>query len=94
VRFSPKSSVSKTGRISTSEGGPPEGLGILFTHSIASSSERTCQIQKPATSSFVSVKGPSITARLSPSNLTLAPFELGWSPSPASMTPALTNSSL
>src|SRR5207247_11303488 len=48
----------------------------------------------PATSSFVSVKGPSITVRFPPENLTREPFELGCSPSPASITPALTSSSL
>ena len=47
----------------------------------------TCQIQNPAISSFVSAKGPSMTVRLVPENLTRAPFELGWSPSPASITP-------
>src|SRR5206468_11797836 len=52
------------------------------------------QSQKPATSSFVSANGPSITVRSSPSNLTRAPFELGCSPSPASITPALVSSSL
>jgi len=31
---------------------------------------------------------------LLPENLTRAPLELGWSPSPASITPAFTNSSL
>ena len=61
---------------------------------MASSLDFTCQIQKPATSSFVSANGPSMTVRLSPSNLTRAPFELGCSPSPASITPALTSSSL
>src|SRR5262249_54235187 len=50
--------------------------------------------QKPAISSFVSAKGPSMTVRLAPENLTRAPFELGWSPSPASITPAFTSSSL
>jgi hypothetical protein len=32
--------------------------------------------QKPAISSFVSVKGPSVTVRFSPENLTRAPVEL------------------
>src|SRR6185295_2700317 len=54
----------------------------------------TCQIQKPAISSFVSANGPSTTVLLSPENRTRAPFELGWSPSPASMMPAFTSSSL
>src|SRR3954470_8540706 len=50
--------------------------------------------QNPATSSFVSGNGPSTTVRLDPENLTRDPLELGCSPSPASMTPALTSSSL
>ena len=70
------------------------GLGQRLTHSIASSFDFTCQSQKPAISSFVSAKGPSITVRFPPENLTRAPFELGWSPSPASITPAFTSSSL
>src|SRR5437870_6061837 len=70
------------------------GLGQRLTHSIASFFDFTCQSQKPAISSFVSAKGPSITVRLLPENLTRAPFELGWSPSPASSTPAFTSSSL
>src|SRR6478672_513595 len=70
------------------------GLGQRLTHSIASSFERHCQIQKPAMSSFVSLKGPSTTERLSPKKRTRAPFELGCRPSPASMIPAFTNSSL
>ena len=45
-------------------------------------------------SSLVSVNGPSITVRCCPENLTRLPFELGCSPSPASITPAFTNSSL
>src|SRR5262249_35469392 len=48
----------------------------------------------PATRSSVSGNGPSVTVRFAPSNLTRAPLELGWRPSPASMTPALTSSSL
>src|SRR6185437_11972590 len=51
-------------------------------------------IQKPAISSFDSANGPSTTFRLPPENLMRAPFELGCSPSPASITPALTSSSL
>src|SRR5687767_12633182 len=50
--------------------------------------------QKPAISSLVSENGPSITVRLLPENLTRAPFELGWRPSPASITPAFASSSL
>ena len=44
---------------------------------MASSLDFTCQSQKPATSSFDSAKGPSMTVRLAPSNRTRAPFELG-----------------
>ncbi|MNT32969.1 hypothetical protein D3C72_1688770 [compost metagenome] len=54
----------------------------------------TCQIQKPATSSLVSVKGPSMTRRLAPSKATRLPLDEGCRPSPASMMPALTSSSL
>ncbi len=56
--------------------------------------EFTCQIQKPAISSFVSANGPSITVRVWPANRTRLPFELGCSPSAASSTPAFTSSSL
>jgi predicted dithiol-disulfide oxidoreductase (DUF899 family) len=56
--------------------------------------EEFFQSQKPATTSFVSANGPSITVRFLPSNLTRAPLELGCSPSPASITPALVSSSL
>ena len=44
----------------------------------------TCQIWKPAMSSLASVKGPSMTVRDLPENLTRAPLELGWRPSEAS----------
>ena len=67
---------------------------MRLTHSIASSFDFTSHIQKPAISSFVSANGPSITVGFPPENLTRAPFELGWSPSPASMMPAFTSSSL
>ena len=70
------------------------GFGQRLTHSIASSFDFTCHSQKPAISSFVSANGPSITVRFVPENLTRAPFELGCSPSPASITPAFTSSSL
>jgi hypothetical protein len=43
-------------------------------------------------SSFVSANGPSMTVRSLPENLTRLPLELGWRPSPASMTPAFTSS--
>ena len=45
-------------------------------------------------SSFVSVKGPSITSCFFHENLTRAALEVGCRPSPANITPALTNSSL
>src|SRR3984893_14743545 len=70
------------------------GLGQRLTHSIASGNDAHFHSQKPATSSFVSVNGPSITVRFSPAKLTRAPFELACSPSPASSTPALIRSSL
>src|SRR5579872_91856 len=44
VKLSPKSAASKTGRISTSLSSQC-GLGQRFSHSTASSMERTCQIQ-------------------------------------------------
>src|SRR5712691_13202292 len=90
VSASPKSSASNIWRISTSV----SSNGARLSHSIASSFDFTCHSQKPATSSFASVKGPSITVRFVPENLTRAPFELGWSPSAASSTPAFASSSL
>src|SRR5262245_24551072 len=93
VNSAPKSSASNIWRISTSVSSL-WGLGQRLTHSIASSLDFTCHSQKPAISSLVSAKGPSITLRLLPENLTRAPLELGWSPSPASITPAFTSSSL
>src|SRR5262245_15977295 len=54
----------------------------------------TCQIQKPAISSLVSAKGPSITRGGLLVNCTRLPLEEGCRPSPASMMPALTSSSL
>src|SRR4030088_1158673 len=50
--------------------------------------------QKPATRSLVPLKGPLVTVRSLPQYLMRAPFELGCRPSPASMTPAFTISSL
>src|SRR5580658_4245259 len=88
-----KSSISKTWRISISES-TLWGLGQRLTHSMASSRDLTCQSQKPAMSSFASVKGPSMTVRDLPENLTRAPLELGWRPSMASTTPALMSSLL
>ena len=93
VSSAPKSSASNTCRISISDS-PGKGLGQRLTQSIASSFDFTCHNQKPAISSLVSVNGPSITVRFAPENLTRAPFELGWSPSPASIMPAFTSSSL
>src|SRR6187431_955149 len=63
-------------------------------HSTASSIDLTCQIQKPATSSLVSLNGPSTNERPAPLNTIRLPLELGCSPSPASITPAFTSSSL
>src|SRR5687767_7065433 len=51
-------------------------------------------IEKPATSSFVSANGPSMTVRLSPLNFTRAPFEVGASPSAARRIPAFASSAL
>ena len=48
----PKSSVSKIWRISISAS-PCNGLGQRLTHSMASSFDLTCRIQKPAISSLV-----------------------------------------
>ena len=45
-------------------------------------------------SSLASVNGPSMTVLSPPSKRTRAPLEVGCRPSPASMTPALTSSSL
>src|SRR5438105_4292171 len=53
VNSAPKSSVSKTCRISISAS-PSMGFGQRLTHSMASSFELTFQIQKPAISSLVS----------------------------------------
>src|SRR6202042_1539041 len=60
----------------------------------ASSIDFTCQIQYPATSSFDSANGPSTTVRCEPENLTRLAFDVGVRPSPASITPAFTRSSL
>src|SRR6266550_433908 len=90
VNSAPKSSVSKNCRISTS----PSWNGMRFAHSRASALFFTCQIQKPATSSLASVNGPSRTVRLLPVYAIRAPFDDGVKPSPASMMPALTSSSL
>src|SRR5437870_2114812 len=55
-------------------------------------SRTTCA--RPAINSLVSAKGPSITVAFPPEKRTRAPFELACRPSAASITPALTNSSL
>src|SRR5271165_200102 len=81
------------GRISTSESSVDE-FGNFFTQSIASWSEEIFQIMNPAMTSFVSGNGPSVTVRFDPENRTRAPQELGFSPVPSSMIPALINSSL
>src|SRR5213596_1625424 len=73
VSAPPKSDASNTWRISISPSAPV-GLGQRLTHSIASSFDFTCHSQKPAISSLVSANGPSTTVRLSPENLTRAPF--------------------
>src|ERR1700730_7167137 len=70
------------------------GLGQRLTHSIASGNDAHFHSQKPATTSFVSANGPSITVRFSPANLTRAPFELACSPSAASNTSPLIKSAL
>jgi hypothetical protein len=56
VNSAPKSSGSKSWRISTSS---PPSNGAFLSQSIASASEPHFQIQKPAISSLVSAKGPS-----------------------------------
>src|SRR5712672_3346893 len=72
----------------------PPSNGARLSHSTASSMDFTCHSQKPPISSLVSVKGPSIIVRCCPENLTRLPLELGCNPSPASITPAFTSSSL
>src|SRR5262249_29887103 len=70
------------------------GFGQRLTQSIASCSDLHFHSQKPAINSLVSGNGPSVTIRFFPENLIRAPFELGCNPSPATITPALFNSSL
>src|SRR5438445_3638698 len=94
VNSSPKPSASNTWRISSCDSPCSNGLGQRLAHSMASSSDLHCHSQKPATSSLVSGDGPSGTVRLSPRKVTRAPFALVCRPSPASITPALTRSSL
>jgi hypothetical protein len=52
------------------------GFGHFFTHSTASPSEAHCHIQKPATSSLVSLNGP-------PSPADRSPLRCPGSPSPS-----------
>jgi hypothetical protein len=66
----PKSSASNTGRISATT---PSSKGARFSHSTASSSEFTCQSQKPALISSESSNDPSITFLCEPENLTRLP---------------------
>src|SRR3982074_2079211 len=91
VSASPKSSVSKTCRISISA---PPSNGARFIHSIASSRDFTWISQKPAMRSLVTANGPWLTLSCFPEYFIRAPFDVGCRPSPASMTPALTISSL
>src|SRR6184192_58280 len=89
-----KSDASATRRISTTPAWP-SGLGIRLIHSTHSSRSRHWRIQNPPTSSLVSANGPSTTLGSSVLEKTIrAPCELGVRPSPASITPALTSSSL
>lgn len=91
MKFSPKSASSATLRISTS----PLWNGIRRAHPIASSREATSRIQYPATSSLVSVNGPSTTVvSPRPVNFTRAPNRLSSSPLPSTITPAAASSSL
>jgi len=71
-----KSAISYSGRISISLG-PGMGLGQRFTQATASSMSLTSQSQKPATSSRVSAKGPSMTVRRGPSNAIRLPCDEG-----------------
>src|SRR6185436_5585836 len=85
--------MSNSGRSSISPS-PLYGFGARLAHSIASSSDLTWSIQKPATISLLSVNGPSITVRCEPENRTRALFELGLSPPRSRSTPAFVSSSL
>src|SRR5258708_5502031 len=91
VRASPKSSAANTWRISISSRGPN---GARFIQSTASSSDLVLISQKPATRSPVRPNGPRLTLPCPAEYLIRAPFEVGCRPSPASMIPALTSSSL
>src|SRR5262245_43987502 len=61
---------------------------------MASSSEFAWIRQKPATSSFVSANGPSVTMHFPLAQWTRMPFELGWSLPHSRSAPALTSASL
>src|SRR5262249_47666883 len=76
VNSDPKSSASNIWRISISDS-PGMGLGQRLTQSIASCSDLHFQSQKPATNSFVSANGPSVTVRAVPENRTRTSLELG-----------------
>src|SRR5262245_4764584 len=87
-----KSDASNKGRISHSP--RPKTLRKRVVHSIASAIVLTSNNAYEATSSFDSVKGPSVTVTFPPSSRTRLPFELGCSPSVASNTPAFVISSM
>jgi hypothetical protein len=57
-------------------------VGQRVSHSMASSFDFTCHSQKPAISSFVSAKGPSITVRFASENLKRAPCSSDGVPRP------------
>src|SRR5207244_6795984 len=65
-----------------------------WSHALSPSLDFPCPTQKPATSSFDSVNGPSMTVGVPPENLTRLPLDVGCRPSAAKSTPALTSSSL
>ena len=71
-----------------------ERVGAALDPATASSMDAALISQNPATNSFVSGNGPSITVRWAPEKRTRLPFALECRPSPASITPALTSSSL
>ena len=68
------------------------GLGQRFTQATASSMSLTSQIQKPATSSRVAAKDPSMTVRQGPSKAIRLACALGLRPAAAIMTPDSTSS--
>src|SRR5258708_8616984 len=90
-----KSSNSKNWRISISLSSlEPWGAGTFLAQSTASCRDFTLIIQKPAISSLVSAKVPSMTEVLLPEKRTRKPFALDWSPARSTRTPAFTSSSL